>query len=53
MCVYVHVSVLQVTDSAEGPLKTHLCAFMKIFLFLQLYQLIIGGSSPDVKASIR
>ena len=25
----------------------------EIFLFLQLYQLIIGGSGPDVKASIR
>ena len=24
-----------------------------IHLFLRLYQLIIGGSSPDVKASIR
>ena len=35
------------------PICTHLCAFMKICLFLQLCQLIIGGSGPDVKASIR
>ena len=34
-------------------LCTHLCAFMKICLFLWLYQLIIGGSSPDAKATIR
>ena len=35
------------------PVSTHLCAFMKICLFLRLYQLIIAGFSPDVKASFR
>ena len=42
------------TSGTQEPfLCTHLCAFMKICLFLWLYQLIIGGSSPDAKATIR
>ena len=37
----------------EPILCTHLCAFIKICLVLQLYQLILGGSGPYVKAIIR
>ena len=50
---YVHTMAFSKSRTQEPILCTHLCAFMKICLLLLLYQLIIGGSSPDVKTSIR
>ena len=50
---YNYVTLNTLLELRSLILCTHLCAFMKICLFLWLYQLIIGGSSPDAKATIR